>query len=296
MTVGAVIVHHGDPAPTARAIEAVRNDRSTVDRVVVVVDAGGLDPATAAAADRVVAARDNPGYGAALGRGVAALDGRAEVLVLLNHDVTIDSGFLDAASRLVGESAIAESRVGAAGGPLRLEDGALWYAGGHVRWWSGTVFQSRDPVSATRPREVGFIPAAALAVSLAAWRDVEGFDPWFFLYNEDVDFCLRLRRRGWNLRFDPALSACHVVGGATGSAERSPLYLEHLTRGRLRPFRPTVYRGYLAVVHSAWVAVRAALLLARSGRRAIPRIRALFRGHKAALTDLVSRATRISGR
>ena len=129
-----------------------------------------------------------------------------------------------------------------------------------------------------------------------AWQDIGGFDPWFFLYNEDVDLCLRLRRRSWRLRFEPALSARHALGGATGSAERSPLYLEHLSRGRLRPFRPLLYRGYLALVHSVWVTVRAAALVGRTGTGAGPRIRALVRGHLSALRDLVDRPPRMPGR
>ena len=284
MTVGAVIVHYGDPAPTRRCMRSVRDDPSAAARIVVVVDAGGLDPETATGADIVVRAHDNPGYGASLGRGIEALGDRAEVFALLNHDVVVAPGFLDAACSTVGTS-----RIAAAGGPLRLDNGQLWYAGGHVRWWSGTVFQAQDEASAARPRDVGFIPAAALAVSSAAWRDVGGFDPWFFLYNEDVDFCLRLRRRGWRLRFEPALAARHDVGGATGSAERSALYLEHLTRGRLRPFRPALYRGYLAVIHTLWVSIRLAGLYGRSGDGARPRIRALLRGHRSALADLFLR-------
>jgi GT2 family glycosyltransferase len=144
------------------------------------------------------------------------------------------------------------------------------------------VLQSRSPRAAGHARTVGFIPGAALAIAPAAWRRVGGFDPAFFLYNEDLDLCLRLRRCGYALRFAPAMAAVHRVGTATGSAAVSPLYLENMARTRLLPFRPLAFRLYLALLHSGYVALRAGWHAARGGKgRAAAR--ALLRGHREAL-------------
>lgn len=286
--VGAVVVHFGDPAPTRAALAALRVDPSPVDRTLVVVNAGGLDVETEQLADHVVHSLDNPGYGEAANRGIAWLfqhfePGEPSTFVVLNHDARIAGGFLAAAV------AACRDQVGAAGGPIRWPDGRLWYAGGGIRWWSGTVRQARDEAAATRAQDVGFIPATALAIQPAAWAAVGGFDPWFFLYNEDVDLCLRLRARGWRLRFEPGLAAVHDLGGATGSGGHSALYLEHLARGRLLPFSPWPYRLYLGVLHTGWNLLRAVLLVNRHGRAALPRVRALARGHRAALATILRR-------
>jgi len=79
------------------------------------------------------------------------------------------------------------------------------------------------------------------------------------------------------------MRAVHALGAATGSERRSPLYLEQITRTRLRPFRPLAYRLYLAVVHSLWVAVRASVLQAQGDREGVA---ALLRGHRYALATL----------
>jgi GT2 family glycosyltransferase len=277
---GLVVVHFGSSGPTLACLRALEADPSPVERAVVVVDnSGDLDAGRVGRA-LVVHCPDNPGFGAGANRGVAALgEGEWSVFVVLNHDVEVAPGFLAAAV-----TAVAAPGVGAAGGPLYLDEArrALWYAGGWVSFVTGTVVQSRSPRAAQRARAVGFIPGAALAIAPGAWRRAGGFDPEFFLYNEDLDLCLRLRRLGYSLRFAPGMAAVHCVGAATGSAIVSPLYLENMARTRLLPFRPLALRLYLAVLHSGYVALRAGWHAARGagGRTAAF---ALLRGHGRAL-------------
>lgn len=291
--VGVVVVHFGDPAPTRRCLDSVFADPSPVGRRVVVVDNSGTFPATPGGVEVVLRLPHNPGFGAGANAGAAALgESGCAALVVLNHDIELLPGYLAAVSR-----ELAEPRVGAAAGPLYLGNagGPLWYAGGHVNFILGTVGQSHSRRLAQRPREVGFIPGAAMAVAPRAWREVGGFDPAFFLYNEDLDLCLRLRRRGYSLRFAPHAAAVHHVGAATGSRSRSPLYLEHLSRTRLRPFQPRAYRVYLALVHTLYVGARAALLGWGGGADGLEQARALLRGHRAALGSALERPSQIGG-
>ena len=283
---GVVVVHFGDATPTRRCVASVFGDPSPVERRVVVVDNSVTYPSVPVADEHVLHLPDNPGFGAGANAGVAALgDGEYGAFIVLNHDVELLPGYLAAA--LAG---LARDGTGAAAGPVYLDHagGPLWYAGGHVNFVFGTVSQSHSRRLVERPREVGFIPGAAMAVSPRAWREVGGFDPAFFLYNEDLDLCLRLRRRGYTLRFVPAAAAIHRLGGATGSRDRSPLYLEHLSRTRLRPFQPRAYRVYLALLHTLYVTARAALLAAGGGARGQEKARALWRGHREALRTVLA--------
>ncbi len=284
--VGVVVVHYGDLAPTVACVRALVADPSPCERRILVVDNSGNAVAGELAGAEIVATGGNKGFGAGVNRGVAALGpGPWGALVVLNNDVEVGGGYLGAAVR-----ALWRPRVGAAAGPLRLEaaGGPLWYAGGGVNFLFGTVRQAKTDRAAARARNVGFISGAALAVSHEAWRDVGGFDPSYFLYNEDVDLCLRLRRKAWRLRFEPAMAAVHALGAVTGSAARSPLYLEHMAASRLRPFRPLPYRLYLAALHSGYVALRAlwyaAVVRGGGGREAAG---ALLRGHARALAGLL---------
>jgi len=290
--VGIVVVHFGDPTPTLQCLRALRSDDSVAERTVVVVDNSGTLPAASLAAEVVLACPDNPGFGGGANRGAVALgEGPFAALVVLNNDVEVAPGYLAATLR-----ALRDPSVGAVAGPLYLDrvGGRLWYAGGGVNFLTGTVRQSAHARDAGRARAVGFIPGAAIAVAPAAWREVGGFDPAYRLYNEDLDLCLRLRRRGFVLRFDPAMAAVHRLGATTGSAQRSPLYLEHTSANRLRPFRPLVFRIYLAVIHTGYVGLRAGWVrVARSGAAGREAASALLRGHRRAISAILAGPRRV---
>lgn len=283
--VGVVVVHFGDPAPTVGCVRALEADASACARRVVVADnSGNLDPGAVAPAE-VLLSGGNPGFGAAANAGVSRLGaGEWDALVVLNNDIEVASGYLDAAVAATGSPGVA-----VAAGPLYLDrpGGELWYAGGGINWLTGTVRQATSREAAGRERRVGFVPGAAFAVNPEAWRQAGGFDASYFLYNEDVDLCLRLRRRGWRLLHAPAMVAVHRLGSATGSAERSPFYLELMAATRLRPFRPLAYRVYLAVLHSGYALLRAAgYRLFVGGEAGGVAAAAILRGHRTALARL----------
>jgi GT2 family glycosyltransferase len=289
--VGVVVVHFGDPAPTLACLSALRDDRSLADREVVIVDNSENLAIELSAGERVVVNAGNRGYGAGANAGVASLSpGEWDAFVILNNDVEVASGFLGAAA-----GAVAQPRAGAAAGPLYLDriGGELWFAGGSVNYLLGTVRQARSVAAARQARAVGFLSGAALAISPAAWRAVGGFDTRYFLYHEDLDLCLRLRRAGFSLRFVPEMAAIHRLGETTGSRRYAPFYLEHLTASRLRPFRPLAYRLYLALLHTGYVGLRAARHWVAGdrveGRAAAS---ALIRGHLTALSALLEEPRR----
>jgi N-acetylglucosaminyl-diphospho-decaprenol L-rhamnosyltransferase len=48
-------------------------------------------------------------------------------------------------------------------------------------------------------RRVDWVSAAFWMVRTSVWRSLGGFDERYFMYCEDVDFCLRLQLAGWTL-------------------------------------------------------------------------------------------------
>jgi N-acetylglucosaminyl-diphospho-decaprenol L-rhamnosyltransferase len=99
-------------------------------------------------------------------------------------------------------------------------------------------------------REAEFLVGAALLVRRQVFDEIGGFDTSFFMFNEEVDLCYRVRTAGWKIVFCPDAEFVHV-GGASTSQVWPKMYREQL-RSHLR---------FLAKHHGMQQAERARRLL-----------------------------------
>jgi GT2 family glycosyltransferase len=170
----------------------------------------------------------------------------------------------DALTRLV--SAARGGRVAVVGArsvyfdrPDRTAHGA-----GFVARWSARYGEA-DPAA---PIDCDYVIGCCWLIDRRAFREVGGFDPRFFINHWEVDYCLRLKRRGWRIRYEPRAVARHKIApGGTRSPER----LYYLYRNKLLVIRTSGYfrsPGLAAVLAGAGAAARiAADALATSSRR-----------------------------
>lgn len=68
-----------------------------------------------------------------------------------------------------------------------------------------------------KKRKVGWLSAACILLRREAVVEVGLFDEKFFLYFEDIDLCMRLHKKGWELIFVPEAKVFHLGGGSTSS-------------------------------------------------------------------------------
>jgi len=98
-------------------------------------------------------------------------------------------------------------------------------------------------------------------------RAVGGFDPDFFMYGEEMDWCRRMRDAGWSVVFLPEPSVIHVRGASSGAVP-GPMFVENL-KGRVRYLRK--HRGSMvAVVARVVIAVSVLLRSAWRESQALP--------------------------
>jgi N-acetylglucosaminyl-diphospho-decaprenol L-rhamnosyltransferase len=151
----------------------------------------------------------NGGFGA--GHNFLASQTDARYLLILNPDVE----FIEAetSARLVqtlsdnrGAAAVGPRLVDVAGKPQQWDHGRLHgvraqiaLRGGHSHW------RATD-----RRQDVAWVSGAVMLISRDAFSAVGGFDERFFLYKEDEDLCLRLRRGGAQILYEPAVTVRHV--------------------------------------------------------------------------------------
>lgn len=135
---------------------------------------------------RVVCLDSNLGFGRANNLGLATV--QSDYALLLNPDAQLEPGALDALA-----DAAARYPEAAILAPV------LYDAPGQV----GDFFRGpfHAPACKPAPEPVGdlcadFVTGAAMLLNMRLMREVGFFDPWFFLYFEDDDLCLRVRRAG----------------------------------------------------------------------------------------------------
>jgi N-acetylglucosaminyl-diphospho-decaprenol L-rhamnosyltransferase len=94
-----------------------------------------------------------------------------------------------------------------------------------------------------RPQErADWVSAAFWVVPSAVWRSLGGFDECYFMYCEDVDFCVRLQLAGWKLA-RAEVSAGHTAGWQ--SRQLGPHLAWHL-RSIVRLWAKADFRRYIA--------------------------------------------------
>lgn len=82
--------------------------------------------------------------------------------------------------------------------------------------------------------ECDYVPACCLMTTGSVIAQVGVFDEQFFLYWDDIDWCVRVRDAGWRVVADPQICALHK-GGGVNATNTIPRY--YYWRNKLRFFR-----------------------------------------------------------
>jgi GT2 family glycosyltransferase len=106
-----------------------------------------------------------------------------------------------------------------------------------------------------------------MMIRRTAFEAVGGMDEQFFLYWEDADLCLRLRRAGWSTVYNPSAGITHLTGRSSTHVPSESLVAFH--RSAYRYFRK--HSGPLAGIAAPFV------FLALYGRLALKLALLLFR-------------------
>jgi N-acetylglucosaminyl-diphospho-decaprenol L-rhamnosyltransferase len=261
---------------------------------VIVVDNDSPDASLDAISDLpVVAIPAGRNGGFSFGCNIGLRAGQAPYVLFLNPDAQITPESV----RHLAEVLALDTSSGLVGPRIEDADGTLfpsmrrYQRAGSI--WATALFLHRFFKGAAWANEIIKSPAAYAAVAYPEWvsgacflarRDIleaaGGFDEGFFLYNEDMDICARVRAAGHQVRYEPGVTARHEGGQ---SAPRTGLYAI-LAASRLRYARQ--HAGMIsASLQAAGLAVGAATHVVANMRRPANR-----RGHAAALRALVAPA------
>ncbi len=89
-----------------------------------------------------------------------------------------------------------------------------------------------EPLEEVEPREVEQIAGACQFMRSDAYRQVGGFDPVYFMYNEDVDLNIQVRKAGWKLYLVPEARIVHHLGASSRAWRTRARMVAALNRSR----------------------------------------------------------------
>lgn len=183
----------------------------------------------------IVELTDNRGYAFANNRGLEVCKG--ETILLLNPDTLVGRTAIE----ICAERLLSNENIGAVGCRLELGDGTLdrackrsfptlWnsfsrltglsIAFSESRFMAGYNLSYLDEHSCFA---VDCLCGAFLMFSRTVLDDVGFLDEDFFMYGEDIDWCYRIRRFGYQIWYQGTVTTIHYKGGNGGKGSRQSL-------------------------------------------------------------------------
>lgn len=225
-----VIVNWNTKGLLRKCLKSVYAQAATMTFEVFVVDNGSADGSadmveTEFPEARLVRNIENVGFAKANNQAIKLTKGR--YILLLNTDTVLLDGSLQTMVRSMDQ----HPDAGAAGCKLVNEQGALEYSCRSFprpkvafflnhpwasaplgdRWFRDYLLLDWDHKTV---RSVDFVTGACLIVRRECIQEVGLLDEDFFMMVEDVDWCYRIRKEGWEIYYVPSAQVIHIKGAS----------------------------------------------------------------------------------
>jgi len=273
-----IILNYKTPGLSCNCLDSLATQVGPGTAVVVVDNDSG--DGSADAIDEHIAARGhgawasvlrspvNGGFSAGNNLGIRSVDARA--YLLLNSDTLVRPGALAELRRALRE----RPEAGLIGASFDDEDGHRLESCFTFPQPLSELLRAANTGLVTKalsrfdtparysdvPFEPDWMPFAGIVIRREVLDTVGLLDDGFFMYFEDVDYCIRARRAGWKLLCWPAARITHLVGAssnvtaAAAARKRAPRYYYE---ARTRFFAKHFGTPGLLLANAAWCAGRA---------------------------------------
>lgn len=239
MDLSVIIVNWNTKKLLFDCLESIFKFTKGVSFEVIVVDNGSKDGSGAIVKKKfpqvkLILNKENLGFTKANNQGIKIAKG--EYILLLNSDTYLVENslrkLLDKAQSLDIRGSTPKGRLGALGLLFLNDNRSIQQSAGffpnlpQIFWWmtfiddlpGGTVLKPYhiDHDSFYRKDQVvDWVCGAAILVPKSVIRQVGGLDEKIFMYGEEVEWCFRIKKAGFNVYFSPVSKIVHLGRGST---------------------------------------------------------------------------------
>ena len=283
MDLSTVIVNYKSRRALIDCLGSLELDTAGIAREIVVVDNHPADGTLQVLAERFpkvrgIANDENVGFARAVNQGIAATTG--QYVLVINPDCFVEQGSIPA---LMGYLRT-HPRTGVVGPRMVGEDGSLQYSARSFPDHFTFLFNRYSLLTRLFPRNryirryllldwdhrsvrsVDWLSGACLLVRRAAIDQVGPMDEAYFMFNEDVDWCRRMRQGGWDVVYVPEALIHHDIGASRRKVSTKVIVERH--RGMIHYFHkyhPT--NPFMTFVADSAIRMRAGLMLAANAMK-----------------------------
>lgn len=242
MKIAIIILHYGHIATTKNCLKELKDKIG--DNQVFLINNTQSDLnhlSKIILGTRIVNNPSNLGFAAGVNQGIklASKDKSITHFLLLNNDLTITHGSLN-------QLLLTFAKFPTAGvvSPV-LHHGGGYDWGGKYNKWSGMVRHKNWDNKPKTVQTVAHVAGAAMLISREVIDKIGMLDERFFLYFEDLDFCLRATAEGFTVHINPDVVAQHALSAGSRPARRTlyqwASHLKFITKYQFRLAYPTAY-------------------------------------------------------
>jgi len=179
---------------------------------------------------KVIAVGENLGFNGGNNVGLReALEEGGEYLLFLNNDTIVDKGFMEPLLKALSEI----PGAGAVSPAIYYHDfpDEIWCCGDKINLYSGFPTMGKPCRKGLDIIPSEYYSGCAFLMKAEVLKKIGSFDEDYFLYGDDIDLSLRLRKMGYGLYFIPKSRIWHRTSKTTGSD--SYVYMYYTSRASL---------------------------------------------------------------
>lgn len=219
MQTAAIILHYGKVETTRSCLKnlkkkiknnpliIINNTRDDISKLARII------PTT-----KIINNDSNLGFARGVNQGITLALSMKDVdsILLLNNDLEISFGSIEMLKKTLNT----KKSAGIVSPILRHSEN-MYDWGGKFNKWIGNVKHQNFEQKPKRVIDVDSVAGAAMLIKRELIEKIGMFDEQFFLYFEDLDFCLRCKNAGYKIYIDPEIVATHEISKSSTAMSRT---------------------------------------------------------------------------
>ncbi|MBD2488083.1 glycosyltransferase [Aulosira sp. FACHB-615] len=163
---------------------------------------------------QIIHAETNIGFGQACNLGIKYIyqENKQAIIWIINPDAYLPDNSL-AQAKIFFDS---HSELSIIGSIIYTPIGEVWFGGGNFTPTTGAIL-SQDLLTNTDKDYItcDWVSGCSLIINLGNFSEIPLFDPAYFLYYEDFDFCRRYAQQGYLIAVTKKISVIHQPSSIT---------------------------------------------------------------------------------